>query len=84
MWIDAALTSLQVAVASTAWPPSLGTLAALGLVRGRFPGGRLVHALVMSPLIVPTVVTAIGMYFVFVRWPPRRVADRPGRWRTPP
>jgi putative spermidine/putrescine transport system permease protein len=68
MWTDAALVSLKVAVLSAVLATSLGTLAALGLVRGRFPGRGLVNALVMSPLIVPTVVTAIGMYFVFVRW----------------
>ena len=68
MWVNAAWTSLQVAVASVALATPLGTLAAFGLVRGRFPGRALVHGLVMSPLIVPTVVTAIGMYFVFVRW----------------
>jgi putative spermidine/putrescine transport system permease protein len=68
MWVSATLTSLQVAAATAALATVLGTLAALGLVRGRFPGRGLVNALVMSPLIVPTVVTAIGMYFVFVRW----------------
>jgi putative spermidine/putrescine transport system permease protein len=68
MWVNAALTSLQLAVAAVALATPLGTLAAFGLVRGRFPGRALAHALIMSPLIVPTVVTAIGMYFVFVRW----------------
>lgn len=68
MWVSAALTSLQVALVAATLATVLGTLAALGLVRGRFPGRTLINSLVMSPLIVPTVVTAIGMYFVFVRW----------------
>jgi putative spermidine/putrescine transport system permease protein len=68
MWVEAALTSLRVAALSAVLATGLGTLAALGLVRGRFPGRGLVNAVVLSPLIVPTVVTAIGMYFVFVRW----------------
>ncbi len=46
----------------------LGTLAALGLSRGRFHGRSLVNALVLSPLIVPVVVIAIGMFGLFVQW----------------
>ena len=46
----------------------LGTLAALGLSRGRFAGRSLVNALVLSPLIVPVVVIAIGMFGLFVQW----------------
>jgi putative spermidine/putrescine transport system permease protein len=68
MWTSAALTSLRVAALSAVLATALGTLAALGLVRGRFAGRMVLNALVMSPLIVPTVVIAIGMYFVFVRW----------------
>ena len=45
-----------------------GHLLALGLVRGRFPGKSLVTGLVLAPLIVPIVVIAIGMYFVYTPW----------------
>jgi putative spermidine/putrescine transport system permease protein len=40
----------------------LGTLAALGLVRGRFPGKSLANALILSPLIVPVIIIAIGFF----------------------
>jgi putative spermidine/putrescine transport system permease protein len=46
----------------------LGTLAALGITRGRFPGRTLVNALTLSPLIVPVVIIAIGMFSLFVQW----------------
>jgi putative spermidine/putrescine transport system permease protein len=36
--------------------------------RGRYPARGLVNALVLSPLIVPLVVTAVGMYLFFVQW----------------
>ena len=68
MWTDAAKTSLEVAAGSALLSTALGTLAALGLVRGRYRGRAFVNAVVLSPLIVPTVVIAIGMYFVFVKW----------------
>ena len=43
----------------------LGTMAALGMARGRFPGRSLVMALVISPMILPFVITALGMFFFF-------------------
>jgi putative spermidine/putrescine transport system permease protein len=67
LWTSGATTSLKVAFAAAALATTLGTLTALGLVRGRYPGpGRaLATALVLSPLIVPVVVIAIGMLFVY-------------------
>jgi putative spermidine/putrescine transport system permease protein len=67
-WTRAALTSLRIGVTAAALSAVLGTLAALGLVRGRYPARGLVNAVVLSPLIVPLVVTAVGMYLFFVRW----------------
>jgi putative spermidine/putrescine transport system permease protein len=43
----------------------LGTLAALGLTRGRFAGRALLQAFVLSPLIVPVIVIAVGLYYMF-------------------
>jgi putative spermidine/putrescine transport system permease protein len=68
LWSGAILTSLQVGALAALLATVLGTLAAIGLVRGRYPGGGLLNGLVLSPLIVPIVVTAIGMYLVFVDW----------------
>lgn len=65
MWQDAAGTSLQLGLATTVLATTLGTLAALGLVRGRFRGRILLAGFFLSPLIIPVVIIAIGMYFVF-------------------
>lgn len=65
-WTQAALTSVQLGIATAVFATVLGTLTALGLVRGRYPFRGLVNALVLSPLIVPVVVIAVGTYFVFV------------------
>lgn len=68
MWTDAAWDSLTVALLTVAFATALGTLAAVGIVRGRFRGRSLVGALMVTPLGVPVVVIAIGMLFVFSRW----------------
>jgi putative spermidine/putrescine transport system permease protein len=67
-WSTGMVNSLLVAVLTAIVATVLGTLAALGLSRGRFPGRSLVNGLVLSPLIVPVVVIAIGMFGLFVTW----------------
>jgi putative spermidine/putrescine transport system permease protein len=67
-WSSGMLNSAQVAVLTAILATVLGTLAALGLTRGRFPGRAAVNALVLSPLIVPVVIIAIGMFSLFVQW----------------
>jgi putative spermidine/putrescine transport system permease protein len=67
-WAAGIAHSAQVATLTAVVATALGTLAALGLGRGRFPGRTLVNALALSPLIVPVVVIAIGMFALFVQW----------------
>ena len=66
-WTDAAATSLKVATGSMLAATTLGTVTALGLVRGRYPARGLVNGLMLSPLIVPTVIVALGMYILYLR-----------------
>jgi len=67
-WRASAVTSIKVGTAAAAIATVLGTLTALGLVRGRYPGKGLITAIVLSPLIVPWIVVAVGMYLVFSSW----------------
>ncbi|KRT63094.1 MAG: putative ABC transporter permease, putative spermidine/putrescine transport system permease protein [Chloroflexi bacterium CSP1-4] len=67
-WSSGFVNSAQVAFLTAVLATVLGTLAALGTVRGRFPGKSAVNALVLSPLIVPVIIIAIGMFSLFVRW----------------
>ena len=67
-WSTGFVNSAQVASLTAVLATTLGTLAALGTVRGRFPGRSAVNALVLSPLIVPVSIIAIGMFSVFVSW----------------
>ena len=67
-WSTGLVNSFQVALLTAILATVLGTLAALGLTRGRFVGRTAVNALALSPLIVPVVVIAIGMFGLFVQW----------------
>ena len=64
-WLPALRNSVVVGIATTAIATPLGTLAALGLVRAEFRLKPLVIGLLISPLIVPVIITAIGIYFVY-------------------
>ena len=64
-WLSSLRNSVVVACASTILATILGTLAALGLQRARFPGSSLVLALLISPMVVPLVIVAVGVYFFY-------------------
>jgi putative spermidine/putrescine transport system permease protein len=66
-WRHAIWISTQVAVLTMVFATVLGFLASLALVRGRFRGKGAIYAFLLSPMIVPTIITAIGLYFFFVR-----------------
>jgi putative spermidine/putrescine transport system permease protein len=50
---------------STSGATTLGTLAALGLSRPEMPQRALITSLLISPMIVPLVITATGMFFFY-------------------
>jgi ABC-type spermidine/putrescine transport system permease subunit II len=64
-WYDTALLSLRVALMTMIAATVLGTAAAIGIVRGSFPGRRALEAFFVSPMVVPIVVIALGFYFLF-------------------
>lgn len=67
-WRQAIVVSAQVAGLTTLFATALGLPASLALVRGRFRGKGAVYAVLLSPMIVPTIITAIALYFFFARW----------------
>jgi ABC-type spermidine/putrescine transport system permease subunit II len=67
-WYDTALLSLRVALLTMVAATVLGTSAAIGIVRGTFPGRRALEAFFISPMVVPIVVVALGFYFLFSRY----------------
>jgi putative spermidine/putrescine transport system permease protein len=67
-WRAAMLTSLWIALATVVLSVIMGTAAALALARSSFTGKPLVRGLVLSPLVTPVIVLAIGTFMVFARW----------------
>lgn len=66
-WINSTIDSAIVAPLVVAFSVPLGVLGAYSLVRGRYPGKNLVSALTIFPLIVPQLVTAVAIYFLYVK-----------------
>jgi len=64
-WGDAMKNSVIIALCSTLLATVLGTLAAMGLARSNMPFRDFFMALLISPLIVPIVIAAAGMYFFY-------------------
>ena len=64
-WRLSLRNSLIVASATTLIATTLGTLAALGLSRARLPGQALLMGLIVSPMVVPLVIVAVGVYFAY-------------------
>jgi len=64
-WRSSIWLSFQIAVGSTLLAVALSVLAALALVRGRFRFKQLVYALILLPMIVPNIISAIAMFFFF-------------------
>jgi putative spermidine/putrescine transport system permease protein len=67
-WLDATWLSLAVAACVVVLATALGTIASLGLRHLPHAMRAAVGALVLSPLIVPGIVVAIGIYYVFARY----------------
>lgn len=66
-WQTAVKNSLIIAVFATLISTFLGTLAALGLSRPEMPFRSTIMALLISPMIVPLIISAAGMYFFYSR-----------------
>jgi putative spermidine/putrescine transport system permease protein len=66
-WVPATFVSIRVAVITTILATTLGTAASLALVRGRFPGKGAINSFMVSPLIVPGIIVAIGVYFFYAQ-----------------
>jgi putative spermidine/putrescine transport system permease protein len=64
-WMDATFLSFRVAISSTILALVLGVPAAYSIVRGTYPGKRYVAMFLMSPILVPIIVIALGLYLYF-------------------
>jgi putative spermidine/putrescine transport system permease protein len=65
LWQRSLINSLFIGICATILATLLGTLAALGMHRSRLPFGNALTAFMISPMVVPLVVAAIGMYYFY-------------------
>lgn len=60
------VTSIEVALATTAIGVPIGVAAALPLVRSAFPAKAVINSLLLAPLALPGVVAGAGLYMLYV------------------
>ena len=63
-WRQSLVSSTSIALVACVIATTVGFLAAYALVRGEMRAKKLVLSLMLAPIIVPTVITAIAMYFL--------------------
>tara|TARA_B100000700_G_scaffold324723_1_gene431630 strand:- start:422 stop:1276 length:855 start_codon:yes stop_codon:yes gene_type:complete len=64
-WQGAVKNSVIIATFATIISTFLGTLAVLGLSRAHMPYRTLIMSLLISPMIVPLIISAAGMFFFY-------------------
>ena len=64
-WVKAAKNSVIIGFWATIFATTLGTVAALGLSRPEMPFRRSIMAILISPMIVPIIIIATGMFFFY-------------------
>ena len=67
-WLLAIRNSFIVGIAATIVATLLGTVAAVGLASSEMPFRRTITALLLSPMIVPLIIIAAGMFFFYTRF----------------
>jgi putative spermidine/putrescine transport system permease protein len=63
-WVAATMLSLKVALTAVFLAGIAGTTAAMALHGRRFPGRSLLAGIIMAPIVVPTIVLALGDYLL--------------------
>jgi putative spermidine/putrescine transport system permease protein len=66
-WQNALWNSVTIAPVATLIAVALGTLAAIGLSQPHVPFRSAIMAVLISPMIVPLIISAAGMYFFYSR-----------------
>lgn len=66
-WMQATATSFKAALLTTLVATPLGTMAAYGLFTSRFRAMRFVSMVLVTPIIVPVVLVAIAVFYVYAK-----------------
>ena len=75
-WVQVTKHSVIIGVFATLISAGLGTIAALGLTRPEMPWRKPITAILISPMIVPIIISATGMFFFYsMKWMPMLSSD---------
>jgi putative spermidine/putrescine transport system permease protein len=66
-WMDATATSLKAAVLTMLVATPVGTAAAYGLSVSKHPLSRFVFLLLITPMMIPVILIAIGAFYAYVQ-----------------
>ncbi|MEZ5862073.1 MAG: ABC transporter permease [Geminicoccaceae bacterium] len=66
-WMHSIRNSFFIATGATVVATVLGTIAALGLSRSHMPFRATIMGILISPMIVPLIISAAGMFFFYSR-----------------
>jgi putative spermidine/putrescine transport system permease protein len=66
-WMVGTMNSFFIGFVSTFIATALGTMAALGLSRPHMPFKAIIMSILISPMIVPLIITAAGMFFFYAK-----------------
>ena len=64
-WMRSIRNSFMIGIASTILAATLGTLAALGLSQSQMPAKGFIMGILISPMIVPLIISGAGMFFFY-------------------
>jgi len=65
-WMSSLASSFLIALLASMIATTLGFLGAYSLVRGKYGNKKLIISFCLLPLIVPTIITAVALYFASV------------------
>src|ERR1700730_14003115 len=66
-WMQATLVTLTVAVCTVAIATPTGVSAAYAISQSKLRIMRIIHAALLLPLMVPIIITAVGIFFVYAK-----------------
>jgi putative spermidine/putrescine transport system permease protein len=66
-WMQATLVTLTVAACTVAIATPLGVSAAYAISQSKLRIMRIIHAALLLPLMVPIIITAVGIFFVYAK-----------------
>ena len=66
-WMQATLVTLTVALCTVLIATPLGVAAAYAISQSKLRVMRLIHGALLLPLVVPIIITAVGIFFVYAK-----------------